>query len=71
MREICTSGSVGGPVGQPAGSTRLVARLGSAQRHGATLGEALGVSIPGRKPPWSRGTSERESVRQIPRIGWH
>src|SRR5436305_2434160 len=44
----------------------LVAGLGSAQRHGATLGEALGVSIPGRKPPWSRGTSERESVRQDP-----
>jgi len=36
MREIRTSGSVGGPVGQPAGSTRLFG----------------GDRLPGQPTPW-------------------
>jgi len=38
MREICTSGSVGGPVGQPAGSTRLAQG-------------PISIPIPARRPP--------------------
>lgn len=49
MREIRTSGSVGGPVGQPAGSTRLFQRAQGAKP--ALIDGAAGLAwAPGGQP---------------------
>lgn len=60
MREICTSGSVGGPVGQPAGSTRFWKTVGEPR---ATVGPSTAKPSDFKRHP-GRGTiSEIRQVR--------